>query len=98
MSLITFCWYWKDKLAAKKGHWRTPENTLHILSLMGGWPGGMIAQYTLRHKTKKRSFRSFFWGTVLINIGFFVWLHTPDGIALLNSTSHILSLLVVEAF
>jgi len=84
ISLITFFWYWKDKVAARSGNWRTPESTLHFLSLIGGWPGGMIAQETLRHKSKKESFRAVFWVTTLINIGIFMWFHTTEGFELLN--------------
>jgi len=78
-SLITFIFYAADKSAAKKGTWRTPESTLHLLSLAGGWPGALIAQQKLRHKSKKRSFQAVFWVTVLLNCGVFVWLFTPSG-------------------
>jgi uncharacterized membrane protein YsdA (DUF1294 family)/cold shock CspA family protein len=84
-SLITFIMYSVDKSAAKKGAWRTQEGTLHLLSLIGGWPGALIAQQTLRHKSKKQSFRFIFWITVLLNCGAFVWLFTPDGAATLQS-------------
>lgn len=78
-SALTFVAYALDKSAAQSGAWRTKENTLHLLSLAGGWPGALIAQQKLRHKTQKRSFRSVFWVTVLVNCGIFVWLFTPDG-------------------
>ena len=81
-SLITFAAYARDKSAARNDGWRTSENTLHILALFGGWPGAMIAQQTLRHKSSKRSFRAMFWVTVLLNCGFYVWLFTPDGSAI----------------
>lgn len=84
-SLFTFFMYAADKSAAKNGAWRTPENTLHLLSLAGGWPGALIAQQKLRHKSKKESFRSAFWVTVFINCGAFIWLHTPTGAATLQS-------------
>ena len=84
-SLVTFVMYALDKSAAKSGAWRTQESTLHLLSLVGGWPGALIAQQKLRHKTKKQSFRSVFWVTVLLNCGAFAWLFTPKGAATLNS-------------
>lgn len=84
-SLLTFIMYAADKSAAEKGNWRTPENTLHLLSLAGGWPGALIAQQKLRHKSKKQSFRSVFWATVLLNFVAFVWLFTPTGAATLRS-------------
>ena len=79
LSLITFFAYWKDKAAAQAGRWRTPESTLHSLALLGGWPGAVLAQQWLRHKTSKMAFRLVFWLTVLVNVGAFVWLHSPWG-------------------
>jgi uncharacterized membrane protein YsdA (DUF1294 family) len=48
MSVIAIIMYAKDKNAAEWGRWRTPEITLHLLSLLGGWPGAGIAQSYLR--------------------------------------------------
>ena len=81
-SLATFLWYAKDKSAAKRGAWRTPESTLHLMSLVGGWPGALIAQQKLRHKSKKQPFRIIFWVTVMLNCGLFAWLFTPEGATL----------------
>ena len=53
LSLIAFIAYAIDKSAARRGAWRIKEGTLHILGLMGGWPGALLAQQTLRHKSKK---------------------------------------------
>lgn len=85
MSCLTFLIYWSDKSAAKKDQWRTPESTLHTLALAGGWPGAALAQQKLRHKSKKQEFRFIYWLTVLLNIGFFVWLHTEHGAAFQSS-------------
>lgn len=79
ISAATFTVYVFDKSAAKKGTWRTSESTLHLLSLAGGWPGALIAQNKLRHKSKKQPFRVIFWATVLLNCAAFVWLLTPEG-------------------
>ena len=84
-SLFTFIIYAADKSAARKGNWRTKESTLHLLSLAGGWPGALIAQQKLRHKSKKQSFRSVFRVTVFINCGAFIWLFTQTGAAILQS-------------
>jgi uncharacterized membrane protein YsdA (DUF1294 family)/cold shock CspA family protein len=84
-SLLTFLMYAVDKSAAQKGAWRTQESTLHLLSLVGGWPGALVAQQKLRHKSKKQSFRSVFWVTVLLNCGVFVWLLTPIGAGTLSA-------------
>ncbi|HBH72150.1 MAG TPA: hypothetical protein DDY43_01605 [Synechococcales bacterium UBA10510] len=40
---------------------------LHLLALLGGWPGGLIARHKLRHKTIKQPFRFIFWCTVVLN-------------------------------
>lgn len=67
-SLVTFCAYAWDKQAARQGTWRIPEKTLHMLDLACGWPGGLLAQRVLRHKTRKVSFQVAFWVTVLLNV------------------------------
>jgi uncharacterized membrane protein YsdA (DUF1294 family) len=41
---------------------------LHWASLLGGWPGAIVAQRRLRHKTKKLTFRVTFWITVLLHL------------------------------
>ncbi len=84
MSALTFAVYWLDKSAAGSNRSRTPEKTLHSLALLGGWPGAMIAQQVLRHKSSKESFRAVFWFTVLINIALLAWLMTDSGAALLQ--------------
>ncbi|MUJ23711.1 DUF1294 domain-containing protein [Aliivibrio fischeri] len=79
MSLITYAMYAVDKNAAKKGNWRTPENTLHVLSLLGGWPGALFAQNQFRHKSKKQPFKTILWITIFMNIGAFAWTFTSSG-------------------
>ena len=78
-SLFTFIAYAADKSAAEYGGWRTPESTLHTLSLAGGWPGALLAQQFQRHKSTKVEFRFTFWGTVVVNIIVFVLLCSPFG-------------------
>jgi uncharacterized membrane protein YsdA (DUF1294 family) len=85
LSILSYFYYARDKKAARSGAWRVPENTLHLLSLCGGWPGALLAQQKLRHKTQKTSFRGVFWLTVLLNVGGFVWLHSTGGERLLKS-------------
>jgi uncharacterized membrane protein YsdA (DUF1294 family)/cold shock CspA family protein len=79
VSLVTFIAYAADKSAAARGAWRTPESTLHTLSVIGGWPGALLAQHFLRHKSSKAEFRSVFWGTVVVSVGTFVLLCSPLG-------------------
>ncbi|MBP0638683.1 cold shock and DUF1294 domain-containing protein [Cupriavidus sp. AcVe19-6a] len=68
-SIITFFAYADDKTRASRNAWRTPEATLHLLALCGGWPGALSAQHRLRHKNRKREFQVAFWGVVALNIG-----------------------------
>jgi len=84
LSIITFLSYALDKMAAKKGTWRTQESILHLFALAGGWPGALVAQQKLRHKSKKEEFRFIFWTTVLLNCGIFIWLFSATGSSLLN--------------
>lgn len=84
LSALTFALYAKDKSAALSGSWRTPESTLHLFSLIGGWPGAIIAQSKLRHKSNKLSFKIVCWGTVIINCVVLGWLLTPEGSDKLN--------------
>jgi len=46
---------------------------------MGGWPGALVAQQKLKHKSQKASFRNVFRVTVLINCAAVAWLHTAEG-------------------
>ena len=76
MSLLCFALYAIDKSAALAGRRRVPERRLLLLGLLGGWPGGLLAQQLLRHKTRKTSFLLPFWLTVLINVIVVVALHS----------------------
>ncbi|MFP5462920.1 MAG: DUF1294 domain-containing protein, partial [Gammaproteobacteria bacterium] len=42
-----------------------------------GWPGALLAQQLLRHKTSKQSFLFGYWTTVLLNVAGFVAVHSP---------------------
>jgi len=84
-SFVAFFAYALDKSAAVKNQWRTPENTLHLFALVGGWPGALVAQRWLRHKTAKVSFQVTFWLTVLLNCGALGWFFSPDGAKVMQS-------------
>jgi uncharacterized membrane protein YsdA (DUF1294 family)/cold shock CspA family protein len=75
LSLVAFFAYGLDKGAALSGKWRTSENTLHLFSLVGGWPGALLAQQLLRHKTSKPGFILVFWVTVALNVSEFIAWH-----------------------
>lgn len=70
-SVACFVLYARDKAAARRGNRRTPERDLLLLGLAGGWPGALLAQQCLRHKTVKMPFRQWFWLTVGINLAGF---------------------------
>ena len=76
-STATFMAYAFDKSAAAHRSRRTPESRLHALSLIGGWPGALLAQQLLRHKSTKQAFRQVFWGTVLLNVTALLVLASP---------------------
>ncbi|MFB7890757.1 DUF1294 domain-containing protein [Microbacterium sp. NPDC056044] len=67
-SIVAFAAYGIDKAAARRQADRISEQTLLVLGLVGGWPGALVAQQAFRHKTRKRSFRRAFWGTVGVNV------------------------------
>lgn len=68
MSFLTFFVYAIDKTKAHKNLWRIPEQTMHLFELLGGWPGALITQRTIRHKNKKTSFQIIFWIIVITHL------------------------------
>ena len=80
-SAICFFAYAIDKSAARAGRWRTTENTLLLCGLACGWPGAVLAQQWLRHKSGKTAFLVKFWLTVVLNVAAFVYLSSPLGLA-----------------
>lgn len=76
-SAITLGAHAMDKYASKRGLRRTPESTLHAFSLLGGWPGTLLAHRLVRHKSTKTQFRKVFWATVIANLVAFVLLCSP---------------------
>ncbi|WP_083851782.1 DUF1294 domain-containing protein [Alcanivorax hongdengensis] len=74
LSLISIALYGWDKRAARRGTSRTPEKTLHLYAMLGGWPGAWLAQQAFRHKTVKPSFRRWFVVCVLLNLAVLAFL------------------------
>jgi uncharacterized membrane protein YsdA (DUF1294 family) len=72
-SLTAFILYRVDKTAAADGERRTPEDTLLVVGLLGGWPGALVAQRMIRHKSRKTSFQLLFWTTVVVNCAVLAW-------------------------
>ena len=56
INLISFITFFIDKRKSIKNKWRIRENTLHLLSLVGGVYGSIVAMLLFRHKTKKPKF------------------------------------------
>lgn len=84
LGAFTFMAYWRDKSAARHGRWRTPESTLQLLALLGGWPGAVLAQQWLRHKSSKASFQATFWLMAALHVAAVLWLCSPAGRQLLR--------------
>jgi uncharacterized membrane protein YsdA (DUF1294 family)/cold shock CspA family protein len=84
LNLVTFFLYWLDKRAAQAEGQRTPENSLHLAALLGGWPAALMAQRLLRHKSLKQPFQTIFWLTVMMNSFMLLWLGSAMGRALLQ--------------
>jgi len=63
---ITCGLYGNDKKRAVTREWRLVESSLHLGELLGGWPGGFLAQRRMRHKCSKPSYQVVFWLIVLL--------------------------------
>ncbi|ADT88365.1 MULTISPECIES: DUF1294 domain-containing protein [Vibrio] len=79
ISAITYVVYAFDKSAMLNNEWRISEWLLHALSLLGGWPGALMAQAFLRFKTLEQPFRMIFWLTALANFSVFLYTLTGHG-------------------
>ncbi|MDQ7731658.1 DUF1294 domain-containing protein [Halomonas sp. SpR1] len=74
VSILAYIIYAIDKKAAIKNRRRVSEKSLHLLGVLGGWPGALLAQQRLRHKTRKTAFQMTFWLTVILNLACAGWL------------------------
>ncbi|MDR7307926.1 cold shock and DUF1294 domain-containing protein [Rhodoferax saidenbachensis] len=77
MSIVCAGFYWHDKVSARLGEWRTSEEALILMGVFCGWPGAIVAQQVLRHKTTKPSFRMMHWFTVVLNLTILYLVGTP---------------------
>lgn len=73
VSILSYINYARDKRAAVKGASRIRERLLQWYSLLGGWPGAMLAQQSLRHKSIKETFRRTFRMVVGANLIIIGW-------------------------
>lgn len=67
LSAVTLLMYGLDKLFAINKKQRISEKTLHVVALLGGWPGAYLGQQLFKHKTSKKTFMRTFWFLVFIN-------------------------------
>lgn len=74
INIIGFFIMWIDKRKAKKGKWRIPENTLFLITLLGGGVGTISGMYTFRHKTKKLKFTIGMPAILILEIILFIYL------------------------
>ncbi|MBS5948763.1 MAG: DUF1294 domain-containing protein [Clostridium sp.] len=56
INIISFLTMFVDKKKAIKRKWRIKENTLFLLSFIGGSIGVLLGIYSFRHKTKHIKF------------------------------------------
>ena len=77
MNVLSYWLYAQDKEAAQLGNRRIPENALHLVAFLGGWPAAWLAQQKLRHKTQKQPFRQIYFCTIAFNIILILWLISP---------------------
>jgi uncharacterized membrane protein YsdA (DUF1294 family) len=68
MSVVTLAAFAIDKGRARRGALRIPEATLHALELLGGWPGSLVGQRLLAHKTRKVPYQAVFWAIVAVHL------------------------------
>lgn len=67
LGAISFVSYAFDKRQARCKGARLPEAWLLLGDMLGGWPGGFVAQQLLRHKNAKASYQFAFWIIVAVH-------------------------------
>ena len=75
MSVISFALFAIDKYKVRHQQWRIAESSLHLMDLLGGWCGGLLAMTALHHKIHKKSFLVIFTITVITHIAVICILH-----------------------
>ena len=77
INLATFpLWAW-DKFQARRGGWRIPEATLHLVAALGAAGASMISMRLFRHKTKKRSFTILYSVLLVLQLFGLLWYLRP---------------------
>jgi uncharacterized membrane protein YsdA (DUF1294 family)/cold shock CspA family protein len=87
-SLFTYWLYQIDKKMASNGQRsRLPEESLQMFSLIGGWPGALVAQKRLHHKVHKAPFQREFRFVIYGNSCFLLWLLSEPGTEFLHKVA-----------
>lgn len=87
-SLFTYWLYQIDKKLASNGqHSRLPEESLQMFSLIGGWPGALMAQKRLHHKVHKTPFQREFRFVIYGNSCFLLWILSDSGAEFLQKVA-----------
>lgn len=82
INALTFVLYWHDKRAARvHGKARVPEASLLLAGFLGGTPAALVAQRSLRHKTRKQSFQLKFWALTVAQLALLAM--QPDPVPLI---------------
>ncbi len=71
VNYIAFSLYHLDKQRAIKGKRRISEKNLLTIAAFGGTLGAYLGMQKYRHKTKKLSFKLWFYGILILQILFF---------------------------
>jgi uncharacterized membrane protein YsdA (DUF1294 family) len=73
-SVAGFVMHGLDKRAAIHGRRRVPEARLHLLELVGGWPGALVGMWMFHHKVRKPSYLLVTVSIVVAWIAAAIWL------------------------
>lgn len=73
INLIGFAVMFIDKYKAKRGKWRIPENTLFLITAIGGGIGTIAGMYKFRHKTQKAKFTVGLPFLLILDILIIIW-------------------------
>jgi len=68
INVVSYAAMATDKAKARHGTRRISEATLLTLALLGGSAGTVLAQQTIRHKTRKEPFRSWLIGILMFQL------------------------------
>ena len=78
VNIATFFLYGIDKYKAKKGKWRVSEATLLMMAVIGGSIGAWAGMRLWHHKTKHKKFKYGIPVIIMMQIAFWVYLHTNN--------------------